>query len=141
MDTTKRIFPALPHWVAVLYGLLVVATIPWTIYIGLTLPARHLSLHWDAAWVGLDVIIAIMLVLNAVFAYLESKWLVMSATATSTLLITDAWFDMITARAGRPFLESFASAFLIEIPLAILTFNVALKIINREHVNLQKQMK
>lgn len=133
MDTTKRIYPALPHWTAALYGLLVAITIPWTVYIGLTLPTKHVSQHWDVAWVGLDVAIAIFLILNAIFSYLESKWLVMSATATSTLLIVDAWFDIITARHGRPFDTSLATALFVEIPLAILTFNIALKIINREH--------
>lgn len=139
MDVTKRIYPAIPHWVAALYGVLVLITIPWTVYIGLTLPSKNLSQHWDAAWVGLDIAIAIFLVLNAIFSYKESKWLVMSATATSTLLILDAWFDIITARHGRPLEASLASAIFVEIPLAILTFRVALRIVNREHVRLHKQ--
>jgi hypothetical protein len=127
------IYPALPRWIAGAYGLLVVITIPWTVYIGVTLPAKQLSTHWDVSWVGLDVAIAFMLVLNAVFSYFESKWLVLSATATSTLLATDAWFDVVTARAGRPYHEAVASALFIELPLAILTFHVALRIMNREH--------
>lgn len=135
MDASKRIYPAIPHWVAALYGLLVVVTIPWTVYIGLTLPEKNLSQHWDAAWVGLDITIAVFLILNAVFSYLESKWLVMSATATSTLLLIDAWFDVVTARYGRPFDISLASAILVELPLAILTFRIALRIINREHIS------
>jgi hypothetical protein len=134
MDISKRIYPAIPHWVAALYGLLVLITIPWTVYIGLTLPSKNLSQHWDAAWVGLDIAIAIFLVLNALFSYLESKWLVMSATATTTLLIVDAWFDIITARYGRPFEISMASAIFVELPLAVLTFRVALRIINHEQL-------
>jgi hypothetical protein len=134
MDVTKPIFPALPRWVAAVYGFLAAVTIPWTIYLGITLPTRHLSTHWDAAWVGLDVAIIAMLILNAVYSYLESKWLVMSATATTTLLLTDAWFDIVTARTDKAVAAALVSAFLIEIPLAILTFRVALKIVNREHV-------
>ncbi len=45
---------------------------------------------------------------------------------------------MGTAHAGKPFLEAFASAFLIEIPLAIMKFNVEVKILNRTHAELQK---
>lgn len=127
------IYPALPRWIAGAYGLLVIITVPWTVYIGISLPTKELSTHWDAAWVGLDIAIACMLVLNALFSYLESKWLVLSATATSTLLVTDAWFDVITAKSGRPYHEAIASAFFIELPLAILTFHVALRIMNREH--------
>ena len=135
MDTTKPIYPAIPRWTAALYGLLVAVTIPWTVYIGITLPTKHVSQHWDAAWVGLDIAIAFFLILNAIFSYLESKWLVMSATATSTLLIVDAWFDVITARYGRPLDISLASALFVEIPLAIMTFTIALRIINHEHIN------
>jgi hypothetical protein len=128
MESSNNIYPALPRWIAVVYTLLVAITIPWTVYLALTLPTKQLSRHWDAAWVGLDVAIAFVLILNAIFSYLESKWLVISATATTTLLLTDAWFDVTTAHAGKPFIESLASALLIEFPLAILTFNVALKI-------------
>lgn len=127
------IYPALPRWIAGAYAILVIITIPWTVYIGITLPTKELSRHWDAAWVGLDIAIAFMLILNALFSYFESKWLVLSATATSTLLITDAWFDVVTAHSGRPFHEAAASAFFIELPLAILTFHVALRIMHREH--------
>jgi hypothetical protein len=133
MDVTKSIYPRLPHWVAGIYGLLAVITMPWTIYLALTLPKKHLSTHWDVAWVGLDIAIVAMLILNAVYSYLESKWLVMSATATTTLLITDAWFDVTSAHRGAPFLEAVASAVLIELPLAVLTFTVALRIVTREH--------
>lgn len=136
---SNSIYPALPRWIAAAYALLVLITIPWTVYLGLTLPTRHLSHHWDAAWVGLDIAIALVLVLNAIFSYFESRWLILSATATTTLLITDAWFDVMTARIGRPLLESLASAIFIEIPLAILTFNIALKTMSREHTTSQTE--
>lgn len=127
------IYPALPRWIAGAYALLVAITVPWTVYIGLSLPTKELSSHWDAAWVGLDIAIAFMLILNALFSYFESKWLVLSATATSTLLVTDAWFDVITAHSGRPVHEAIASALFIEIPLALLTLHVAVRIMHREH--------
>jgi hypothetical protein len=132
MDVTKSIYPALPRWVAGVYGLLALITIPWTLYLAVTLPTRHLSRHWDISWVGLDLAIVLMLSLNTLFSYFESKWLVMSATATTTLLLTDAWFDVMSARAGRPFMEALVLALLIELPLALLTFSVALKIVRRE---------
>jgi len=132
MDVTKTIYPALPHWVAGIYGLLAVVTMPWTIYLAVTLPTRQLSRHWDVAWVGLDIAIVLMLILNAIYSYLESKWLVMSATATTALLLVDGWFDVMTSRAGKSFVEALALALLIEFPLAILTFTVALKIVRHE---------
>jgi hypothetical protein len=134
MDVTKRIYPALPHWVAVMYGGFAVVTVPWVIYLGQTLPTRHITRHWDASWVGLDIAIVAMLLLNAIFSYRESKWLVMSATATATLLVADAWFDIMSEHAGKPLIEAISLAILVELPLAILTFSVALRIVKREHV-------
>ncbi len=135
MDVTKSIYPALPHWVAGMYGLLAIIIMPWTVYLALTLPTRHLARHWDVAWVGLDIAILLLLILNAVYSYRESKWLVMSATATTALLLLDGWFDVMSAQSGRPFIEALALAILIELPLALLTFRVALRLVRREHIN------
>lgn len=131
METPKPIYPAQPRWIAVVYGLLALVTMPWTIYLAVTLPSRHLSRHWDVAWVGLDVAIVIVLILNAVYSRSRSKWLAMSATATTTLLLVDAWFDIMSARPGKAFIEALVLALLVEVPLALLTFRVAIKILNR----------
>jgi hypothetical protein len=139
MDVTKSIYPAIPRWVAGIYALLALITMPWTIYLALTLPKRHLSSHWDVAWVGLDIAIVLVLILNAIYSYLESKWLVMSATATTTLLLVDGWFDVTSAHTGKPFVEALALALFIELPLGLLTFTAALKIVNREHISNQQE--
>lgn len=133
MDASKPIYPALPRWVAWFYGVLAFVTVPWAVYLAITLPKRHLSTHWDVAWVGLDVAIILLLLLNALYSYLESKWLVMSATATSTLLLLDAWFDITSARGSNALLEALLLAFTVELPLAVLTFTVALRLVKREH--------
>lgn len=131
MDANNTIYPALPRWVAGLYGVLAIVTVPWTIYLALTLPARHLSKHWDVAWVGLDIAIIIALGLNAVFSHNGSKWLVMSATATSTLLVVDTWLDLITSRGGKPFVQALLLGLVIELPLALITFLVARRMVMR----------
>jgi hypothetical protein len=133
MDTRQRIFPALPRWVSYLYGVLAVITIPWVIYLGISLPDRTLSTHWDVAWVGVDITIAGLLLLNAYFAYKESKWLIMTGTATSTLLVFDAWFDILTAGHSTEMSRAILFAIFIELPLALLTFLVAMKLVKREH--------
>jgi hypothetical protein len=135
MDVSKSIYPALPRWVAVMYAVLAVVTIPWAIYLAVSLPTKHLSTHWDISWVGLDTAIVFLLILNAVYSYLESKWLVMSATATSTLLLVDGWFDVMSSHPGKQLIQALAMALLVELPLAILTFRVALRLVRREHLN------
>lgn len=133
MDITKRMYPRLPSWVAILYAGLAVILVPWTAYLGNTLPVHHLSSHWDISWVGLDVAIASLLILNAVFSYRGSKWLVISASFTTALLCTDAWFDVMSAHSGAPFQQALASAVFVELPLALMTFLVALRIVHHEH--------
>jgi hypothetical protein len=76
-----------------------------------------------------------MLLLNAIYSYFESKWLALSATATSTLILTDAWFDVMTSHAGKELNESVVEAIFVEIPLALITFLIALRIINEKTRN------
>ena len=45
-----------------------------------------------------------------------------TATAAATLLVTDAWFDIFTARPGEELDWAILAAALIELPLAILCF-------------------
>jgi len=105
-------------WAGPAFILFAVVLVPWTIYLGLTLPARQLSSHYDIAWVGFDVILLVVLAATGVFALRRSHLLAVGATAAATLLVVDAWFDVMTAAPGSQFLESLASAVLIELPLA-----------------------
>jgi hypothetical protein len=47
------------------------------------------------------------------------------AAITGTLLVCDAWFDVLTAQPGSELLESLAEAGLAELPLAALCFWLA----------------
>jgi hypothetical protein len=41
------------------------------------------------------------------------------------LLVVDAWFDCTTARGTAHVVQAFAQAFLVELPLAVLSFWIA----------------
>src|SRR5262249_47570213 len=45
----------LPGWMTLLLGLVAVALVPWILYLTFTLPSRHVTLHYDLAWIGFDV--------------------------------------------------------------------------------------
>jgi len=66
---------------------------------------------------------------NALFAVLKSKFLVISLIVTSTLLFLDAWFDVASARAGRPLIVAISEALIFELPLALISFSVAWNLI------------
>ena len=101
-----------------------VAETAWTIYVGFDLPRRYVANHWDVAWVGLDVAQVTMLSCAAWAAWRRNTLLVIFATASATLLITDAWFDVTTARRGDVF-QGLLLAVLVEIPSAVTLLWVA----------------
>jgi hypothetical protein len=114
-----------PRWVAPLYLSLSVLLVPWIVYLAFARPAEFGDGHYRVAWVGLDAMEAIALALTARLAYRRSTWVDIAATATATLLIVDAWFDLMTATPGWQLTQSILAAALLEIPLALLSLWIA----------------
>lgn len=108
----------LVSWAGPAFILFAIVLVPWTIYLGFKLPARQLSSHYDIAWVGFDVILLVVLAATGFFAIRRSHFLAVGATAAATLLVVDAWFDVMTSPPGSQLIVSLASAVLIELPLA-----------------------
>lgn len=107
----------LVRWAGPLFVLFSVILLPWTIYVGVSLPSRQVSPHYDAAWSGFDVMLLAALAGTGYFALRRSRYLSTTATATAVLLVVDAWFDVMTTPAdGR--LESIVLAAAVELPLA-----------------------
>ena len=84
------------RWAGPLFALFSLILLPWTVYLGETLPSRQLSPNYDTAWAGFDVILVMALASTAYFALRRSRYLSTAATATATLLVVDAWFDVLT---------------------------------------------
>jgi hypothetical protein len=105
------------RWTGPLFGLFSLVMLPWTIYIGASLPTRQLSPHYDVAWVGFDVILLTALASTAYFALRRSRYLSSAATATATLLVVDAWFDVMTTPRNQVW-QSVLLAVAVELPLA-----------------------
>lgn len=113
------------HWPAAILGLAAVVLIPWAITLGQMLPSRHVADHWDAAWTGFDVILALSLLATA-YASLRRRDLVRGLAAVSgTLLLCDAWFDVLTASSGADLEIAILLAVFAELPLAMVCFLLA----------------
>jgi hypothetical protein len=110
----------LPRWVTTLLGLVAVGLVPWTLYLTFSLPSRHLTFHYDFAWVGFDIGLAAAFAATAWAALRGSQWLVPLAAATGTMLLCDAWFDVVTSQPGTELFEAILEAALAEVPLAAL---------------------
>jgi hypothetical protein len=107
------------RWVGPAFVLFSVIMVPWTIYLGYSLPARQDSPHYDIAWVGFDVLLLLVLAGTGYFALRRSAYLAIAAAAAATMLVVDAWFDIMTS-PRRQLPEAIILAMLIELPLAVL---------------------
>ena len=118
--TTEPVHIPLPRWVTGVLAGVAILLIPWALYLTFTLPSRHVTFHYDLAWVGFDVALAVSLGATAWAALRGSQWLVPFAAISATMLCCDAWFDVVTSYAGDDFLEAVTEAAVAELPLAAL---------------------
>ena len=99
--------------------------VPWTIYLAVRLPSKHLTPHWSIAWGGFDVALAAAAGFTAWALARSPQWIAVAASITGTLLLSDAWFDVLTAQAGGERVEAVLEAVFAEIPLGIVCFVLA----------------
>jgi hypothetical protein len=114
-----------PRWVAPFFLVVGIGLVLWTIWIAYDLPRRHVARHWDVAWAGFDVMMAALLLVTAYGAARRAVWLQSAAAASATMLVCDAWFDIVTSGRGADLAMSLASGFVIELPLAAVCVWVA----------------
>jgi hypothetical protein len=101
-------------------GVIAVLLVPWTLWLTLTLPTRHVTHHYRGAWVGFDVFLALAFAATAFAALRASEWLQPLAALTGTMLLCDAWFDVVTSAGGDEVGRAVLEALFAELPLAAL---------------------
>ena len=114
-----------PGWVVPLFGLAALVLVPWIVVLVEALPSAHRVTHWDVAWAGFDVVLALLLLAVALAAWRRSPWLPGAATASASLLVVDAWFDVLTASTGAELAAAALEAGLVELPLAVICLLLA----------------
>src|SRR5438132_785366 len=102
------------RWVVPLFGLAALLLVPWVALLAYLLPSVHRSAHWDIAWSGFDIVLALLLSTVAVAAWRGSLWLEGAATAAATLLFVDAWFDVLTSSTRVELLVAIGEAAFVE---------------------------
>lgn len=105
------------RWAGPAFALFSLILLPWIAYIAKTLPARQLSPNYDVAWAGFDVLELAALASTAYFSLRRSRYLSTAAASSATLLVVDAWFDVMTTASGSRW-ESVLLAVVVELPLA-----------------------
>jgi len=113
------------RWVAPLYLAMSLVLLPWIALLARTLPDRAESQNYRLGWVGFDVLLALAMGRTGYLAWRGSPFVVNVASATTALLVVDAWFDVTTAPAGEPLVQACALALGVEMPAAVLSMVIA----------------
>jgi hypothetical protein len=108
-----------PRWVAPLALTVAAALIPWTGWLLVTLPDRAIADHWAIAWAGFDVALCALLAGTAWALLRRSLWTASLASAVATMLVIDAWFDVMTSSSRTDLAIAIGGALVIELPLAV----------------------
>jgi hypothetical protein len=97
----------------------------WIALLMVTLPKNYHSHHWRGAWVGFDFALLGAFAATAWASWRERQVLIILLTITGTLLLCDAWFDLLLDLGTHEIWTSVFSAAVAEIPLATMMFIAA----------------
>ncbi|MBS2963166.1 hypothetical protein KGA66_08925 [Actinocrinis puniceicyclus] len=109
-----------PRWCGVLLLVLGMLTLPWIAGLAVVLPSSARSAHYDVSWAGFDLLLCVMLLRTGWSALRRREQSELTAAMAGTLLIVDAWFDVLSAPDTAQFLVALAMAVFVELPLAAL---------------------
>lgn len=114
------------RWLGPLFLLAGLGLVPWTIYLAATLPMRHVQTgYYDLAWGGFDAALAAVLITTGIGLVRRRLWVQNTATAAATMLVCDAWFDVLSSSGLHNRLESTLLAVVVELPTAAICFAIA----------------
>jgi len=101
----------------------------WIGVLAVTLPKFYRTGTWRGAWVGFDVALLAAFAATAWAAWRRRQLLVICLIVLATLLLCDAWFDVVLDVDTPGFLASLLSALLVEVPLAVLAIAMARRLL------------
>jgi len=94
----------------------------WIVVLAATLPHRFDAHHWRGVWVNFDVCLLAAFAATAWAIWRGRQILILLLVLIGTMLFCDAWFDVGTSLATSGFVISLLSALFAELPLALLAF-------------------
>lgn len=114
--------PRGPQALAAAFLAMAAILVPWTVFLGVSLPPKYDAGHWNILWTGFDVGLITVLGYAAWAAWFRRQVLATTAIVAGTLLLCDGWFDIMTS-IGRPDQwVTLLTGFAVELPLAVFFF-------------------
>jgi hypothetical protein len=101
----------------------------WIGVLAVTLPKFYRTGTWRGAWVGFDIALLAAFMATGWAAWRRRQLLIISLIVLATLLLCDAWFDVVLDVDTPGFLASLLSALLVEVPLAVLAIATARRLL------------
>ncbi len=101
----------------------------WIGYLAVSLPSFYRTGSWRGAWVGFDLAELAAFACTGWAAWRRRQVLIICLVVLATLLLCDAWFDVVLDARTAGFLGSLLSALLIEMPVALLAVFVARRLL------------
>jgi hypothetical protein len=117
----------LRQWVIVTFGVIGVGLLPWSLWLLQSLKPHHVTERWDLAWSGFDTALALLFLATAFAAYKRSPWIGALSASLGTMLVVDAWFDIVLESHADEFRKSITLALVAELPTAAFCFWIAIR--------------
>ncbi|XVQ09050.1 hypothetical protein ACQP1W_41935 [Spirillospora sp. CA-255316] len=108
-----------------------VALVPWMGVLAARLPSTTQVSNWSVAWIGLDAALAAGLIATGTLMARGDVRHSLTAAATASLLVMDAWFDVATAPEGPGRTTALALAVGAELPMAAVCAALAVRALTR----------
>lgn len=107
-----------PHWTGWLLLVLGTFTLPWTANLAVYLPDKSEAAHYNASWVGFDLLLCALLIRTGWSLLRHRAYVEVTAAMTAVMLFIDAWFDVLSAPTFDEFVVAAVLAACAELPLA-----------------------
>ena len=118
----------IPRWVVAFFLGGAVILIPWDVLMFSVPQVVNVPKHWVLVWGGFDCFLILGFAVTAFRLITRSPRGAVTAAMTGTMLLIDAWFDVLTTHRGGQ-LVSILMAVFAEIPCAVICFYVSRRIV------------
>jgi hypothetical protein len=118
----------LPRWVVVFFVGGAVVLIPWIVLMFTVPQIVNVTRRWELVWGGFDCFLVLGFAVTGFRLITRSPRGAVTAAMTGTMLLIDAWFDVLTTHRGGQVVSVLMAVF-AEIPCALICFYVSRRIV------------